>query len=142
VQTERADNDDAQLRQNADQGNAAAQFILGTMYYDGQAASGILKGVQQDYAQAVTWYRKAADQGHVRAQFNLGLMYGRGQGVPQDFVEAHKWINLAAARASIDDEKRYSEARDTVAISMTPDQLAIAQRRASEWMVAFEKRQK
>ena len=35
-----------------------------------------------------SWYRKAADQGDARAQNTLGLMYDKGQGVPQDDVEA------------------------------------------------------
>jgi TPR repeat protein len=26
-------------------------------------------------------------------------MYDKGQGVPQDYVQAHKWFNLAAARS-------------------------------------------
>ena len=73
----------------ADQGNADAQFALGTMYSNG-------RGVPQDYAEAVKWYRKAADQGTVGAQFNLGLMYSAGQGVPQDDAEAVKWYRKAA----------------------------------------------
>ncbi len=40
------------------------------------------------YAEAVRWYGRAAEQGNTSAQFNLGLMYGKGQGVPQDYVEA------------------------------------------------------
>ena len=40
---------------------------LGGMYDNGH-------GVPQDYAQALTWYRKAADQGYAAAQFNLGSM--------------------------------------------------------------------
>ena len=40
----------------AEQGNARAQFNLGLMYANG-------RGVPQDYAQAVKWYRLAADQG-------------------------------------------------------------------------------
>ena len=54
-------------------------------------------GVTQDYAEAVTWYRKAANQGHAAAQNNLGLLYEDGRGVPQDYVQAHMWFNLAAA---------------------------------------------
>ena len=61
------------------------------MYVDG-------KGVPQDYALAVTWYRKAADQGYEDAQFHLGLMYADGKGVPQDYTLAHGWLNLAASR--------------------------------------------
>ena len=33
------------------------------------------KGVPQDYAAAVSWYRKAAEQGNADAQFDLGVMY-------------------------------------------------------------------
>ena len=54
------------------------------------------RGVPQDYAEAMKWYRKAADQGHAMAQFNLGLMYYYGRGVPQDYAEAMKWYRKAA----------------------------------------------
>ncbi len=73
----------------AEQGNAAAQYNLGNIYYSGQA-------VPQDYAEAAKWYRLAAEQGQANAQFNLGVMYERGQGVPQDYAEAVKWYRLAA----------------------------------------------
>jgi len=43
------------------------------------------QGVPQDYAEAVTWYRKAAEKGFAEAQYNLGTMCYRGQGVPQDY---------------------------------------------------------
>ena len=42
--------------QAAAQGDAAAQFNLGNMYKDG-------RGVRQDDAEAVRWYRQAAAQG-------------------------------------------------------------------------------
>ncbi len=40
----------------AEQGYAGAQFYLGVMYATG-------RGLPQDYAEAVKWYRKAAEQG-------------------------------------------------------------------------------
>ncbi len=46
------------------------------------------------------WYRLAADQGNASAQYNLGVMDGNGEGVLQDYVEAHMWFNLAAAQSS------------------------------------------
>jgi uncharacterized protein len=76
----------------ADQGDADAQNILGSVYADGE-------GVPQDYVQAAAWYRKAAEQGHAAAQSNLGEMYETGRGVPQDVIMAHMWFNLAASRA-------------------------------------------
>ena len=47
--------------------------------------------------QALALAQRAADQGEVRAQYNLGIMYATGQGVPQDYVQAHMWFNLAVA---------------------------------------------
>ena len=122
----------AALRVEANAGDADAQLLLGFIYQYG-------RGVPQDYAQAVAWYRKAADQGFADAQYNLGLMYGNGQGVPEDYVEGYKWLNLAAFRA-FSEKKRYAETLDVVAKTMTPAQLAEAQQRASAWLAAFEKR--
>jgi len=45
------------------------------------------RGVQQNYAEAVDWYRKAAMRRQPR-QTTLGLMYYDGQGVTQDYVES------------------------------------------------------
>ena len=61
-------------------------------------------------------------------------VYQAGDGVPQDYVEAHKWFNLAAAGASdADTRKRAAKARDDRARKMTPAQIAEAQKRASAW---------
>ncbi len=77
-------------------------------------------------------YRKAAEQGHAEAQYALGARYATGEGVPQDYVQAHKWYNLAAARTT---EKvgNYRSARDDLAERMTASQLSEAQRLAREW---------
>jgi hypothetical protein len=90
----------------------------------------------------VPWYRKAAEQGNANAMYNLGTMYGLGRGVAKDAIEAHKWFNLAAARADADTLKSFAATRDALAKSMPPDQLATAQKRASEWSAAFKKRVK
>ena len=79
-------------RKAADQGDAAAQNNLALMYRDGRG------GLPQSDALAVEWYRKAADQGDADAQFNLGLMYANGQGVPQNFPEALRWLRKAHAQ--------------------------------------------
>ena len=77
-----------QTLQLAEQGYAYAQYNLGVMYENG-------RGVRQDYAEAVKWYRQAAAQGFADAQFNLGVMYGNGQGVRQDYAEALRWYRKA-----------------------------------------------
>jgi hypothetical protein len=40
--------------------------------------------------------RKKAEEGDAEAQHNLGLAYAEGDGVPEDHVEAFKWIRKAA----------------------------------------------
>lgn len=51
------------------------------------------------------------------------------QGVPQDYVLAHMWFNLAAVQNHIDAIKN----RDLVSAKMTPAQIADAWRQAREW---------
>ena len=56
-------------------------------------------------------------------------MYGEGKGVPQDYVRAHMWWNLAAAKGNAVAVKN----RDKVAAKMTSTQIAEAQKLAREW---------
>ena len=60
-------------------------------------------------------------------------MYSTGEGVPQDNVEAHMWLNLAASRLSGADREQAVALRDRVAERMTPTDLGEAQQRAREW---------
>lgn len=53
------------LKPLADKGQAEAQLIIGDMYNIG-------RGVQQDNAVAIEWYRKAAEQGNPDAIQMLG----------------------------------------------------------------------
>ncbi len=76
-------------------GNAAAQFNIGGLYENGE-------GVEQDYAEAARWYRKAADEGYAKAQHKLGYLYDRGLGVKEDSAEALRWYERAAAQGDIE----------------------------------------
>ncbi len=42
--------------------------------------------------QAAQWYRKAAEQGNANAHGTLAVLYSVGQGVPQDYADAYRWI--------------------------------------------------
>ena len=69
-------------------------------------------------------------------------MYFTGQGVPQDVIEAFKWSTIAMDRLSGDQQQQNAAGRETLAKMMTPAQIAEAQKRASEWTAAFERRKK
>jgi len=76
----------------------------------------------------VKWWKLAAEQGTADAQNNLGVMYGNGLGVPQDYIRAHMWWNIAASSG-------YKEAvsgRNAISKGMTPAEISTAQKLARE----------
>ena len=81
------------LRQLAEAGDAEAQTELGERYEDG-------RGVVQDYAVAVSWFRRAAEQGYAPGQAALGFMYSIGRGVVQDDTETVRWSRRAAEQGN------------------------------------------
>lgn len=52
--------------------------------------------MDQDYNQAVYWYRKAAEQGKATGELLLGYCYEEGYGVPKDINQAIEWYSKAA----------------------------------------------
>jgi|GEM_PF-5982493 len=62
-------------------------------------------------------------------QNTLVVMYSRGQGVTQEFVQAHTWLSLALRNG-------FEGARESLARvekKMTPEQILEAQKLAREW---------
>ena len=73
-----------------------------------------------------------AEAGVPEAQYLLGMMYVNGKGVSTDFVEAYKWLELAAAQGDADAVK----ARDLVLKLLKPEQIAEGKRRAAAFVPA------
>ena len=114
-------------RKAAEQGLEIAQFNLARTYDTGQ-------GVAEDDAEAVKWYRKAAEQGNVSAQWMLGHFYRDGEGVVQNYVFAHMWANLARAQGN----EYAGEDIEYLVTVMTKEQIAEAQKMASEWQAKHQ----
>jgi TPR repeat protein len=81
-----------ECRTKAEQGNPQFEAELGGLYRNG-------RGVPQDDAAALSWYRKAADQGFAGAEAGLGYCYRHGRGVAQSDAEAFRWYQLAAKQS-------------------------------------------
>jgi TPR repeat protein len=64
--------------------------------------------------------------------YELGIKYSVGADVAADFVSAHKWFNLAAMRGN----KDAITLRQEIAASMSPSEIAEAQRAARAWLTA------
>ncbi|MBL8646377.1 SEL1-like repeat protein [Sphingosinicella sp.] len=74
----------------------------------------------------------AAMAGQPDAYYELGVAYAVGSsGVDIDLVEAHKWFNLAAMSG----DERAQLDRSEVAASMTPAEVAAAQREARAFLM-------
>jgi TPR repeat protein len=76
---------------HAEQGDANAQFKLGSCYQRGV-------GVDINVAAAIEWYRKSAVQGYPSGQNALGACYSNGVGVDKNRKIALDWFKKAAAQ--------------------------------------------
>lgn len=74
-------------------------------------------------SEAAALLERAARADDPRAQEELGQLYSSGIGVTQDYVTAHKWMNLAAALG----RRGAAETREVLSLLMTPEQIAEAQ---------------
>ena len=134
----------------AELGFADAQYKLGDHYY---LSNLWVSGPREPhYTKAVQWYGKAAEQGHRGAQWKLANILSEGSGgVPEDRVLAYMWYTLALPFCLNDDPKSVGdwfhcqfsatqsvsrmpvkEWRDVLAERMTPAEIAVAKRLASE----------
>jgi hypothetical protein len=115
----------------AEQGDLEAQLRLGLLFSTGRHETA------PNAREKLKWIRRAADGGHPTAQLIMGVSCRSGRDMPQDLVEAYKWMSLAASREP-SDENRTTAIREceATAAQMTPAQLAEAQRLARAWIKA------
>ena len=64
-------------------------FLLGNAYFNGS-------GVDQDYEEAVRWFKLAAENGEPDSMVHLGFCYQEGIGVEKDIDTAWDYIYKAA----------------------------------------------
>ncbi len=112
-----------QLKQLAENGDAAAQNSLGLRYATGD-------GVKLDERESFRWFTRAAEQGNVAAQSKLGSLCLSGRGVPQDYSQAYFW--MALARASGDETSKILA--PMAESHLTRDQITSIELQANRWL--------
>ena len=75
-------------------GDTVAQYMLGTIYYNGY-------GVTKDAPKGFYWIQKAANSGLKEAQASIGNMYYSGSGVTKNYSKAFSWAQKAANNGSV-----------------------------------------
>lgn len=155
------------LTQDAENGNAEAQFTLGNLYLDGEGVAQdnfaalrwftlaaesdnanaqyniavmYLKGIGviKDPAQAVTWFVRAAENGDATSQYTLAVLLFNGQlGVPQNVPQAYKWFTLAGAAG------HQAAAANAVLVQelLPANEVVAMQAEARQWIDKFRLRQ-
>ena len=73
------------LTRSAEQGFAAAQYVLG-----------IVTKERQEWSQAASWYKMAAGRNHALAQMALSRLYYSGKGVPKNDKMVFRLVQQAA----------------------------------------------
>lgn len=114
----------------AEQGHVNHQNNYATLCHNGDF------GVR-DYGEAEVWLLKAAEQGSADAHDALGQLYSGFLG-PKEFydpVKSYTWYTLAALQDHPGHSRKAARtARDHVAESMKPDQIAEAENRVQSWL--------
>jgi TPR repeat protein len=157
--TQDFDKANALFRSMAPAGSAYARSVLGTRARPGPAAPQSAPAPQSTRLEqprvsatpqvdpyspnGFRQYLAAAQKGDPKAQSQVGYMYAVGLGVAQNFVEAHKWTNIAAALLPPGRIRESSIGnRNAAAAQMSPQQILRAQRLARDWLAAYEKRRR
>jgi len=120
--------DPPDVRKRAEQGDAEAQYTLGTLYRNGD-------GVLQDDQQAVEWFHRSADQGYPLALKALGSCYWGGRGVRQDYAQAYLFFQLALAEGDPDSERLV----EGVSAQLTREQALSIRQQAEAWLHAHNR---
>lgn len=112
------------FRASADQGNADAQFFIGSYY--------LLP--RRDIPGGIRWLRLSAEQGNQDAQLLLGKTYADGiSEVPRDAVQGEMWLRLAAK-----DNLPFYEAQLAAAErGMSPNEIETGKALAAAWKPKF-----
>lgn len=108
------------FKASAAQGNADAQFFLGSMY--------LLP--HRDIAEGMKWLLLSAEQGNQDAQYLLGKAYLQGdKELPRDAAQAEMWLRLAAK----DNLEFYQNELLGAEKQMSAEQIAKGKALAQEW---------
>nr|WP_242651932.1 tetratricopeptide repeat protein [Clostridium botulinum] len=73
------------LRCLVDKEEILAMNIIGEMYYK-----------EQNYKEAMYWYKKASEKGNSTSMNKIGVMYYEGKGVEQDYKKAMYWYKKSS----------------------------------------------
>jgi TPR repeat protein len=114
------------FRKSANQGYYKAQHDLALMLNEG-------RGISQNDTEAYKLFHSAANQGYGPSQYQLGKMFSheKSKGIPQRFILAYMWFEIAAANGVEKAKEKQNELSET----MTEEQVREAETEAHMWLI-------
>jgi uncharacterized protein len=112
------------LTRALDDGMEEAAYYLARMHIEG------VGNVPADRGLAARYTRMGAEAGNPQMQAWMAVLHARGEGVPMDLVEAHKWASLAASGGDPTGE----QLRRELGARLERTELHEARRRALLWI--------
>lgn len=109
--------------QSAGEQCAACNYELWRIYFFGI-------GVDKDFTRAAQYLTTSAMAGLPKAQMQLGFRFYKGEGVPQNYIQAYKWFYIAETSG----EETSKKARTLLAKKMPFSQVAEAKKQAKALM--------
>jgi TPR repeat protein len=130
------------LTRAAELGDATAQNAMGELHRMG-------RGVPKDFEVAARYFAQSAQQADSEGAKNMGLAYAKGHGVELNRVQAYLWFSISslgtlsqkmvdANLESLAELGDPAALRDTIAIAMSADEIAAAQRLVREWRPSYQ----
>lgn len=110
VKTQRVEKELEELKSQAENGDAIAQYQYASRLITYQRFKPYLKNIEVQYKSANEWFTKSAEKGLPHAQFEVGRNMIEGKGCEIDVESGLKWIKAAAIGG-------YSPAQNTIARS-------------------------
>lgn len=122
---------DASITSNSASYNATRDKVMDTEPVTNSDPRAAAADKLAEGSEEVRGYRDAAEKGSADSQAVLGLLCLIGEEVPQDYVQAQLWLNLAAAQG----HEEAVKGLEIVAELISPEQLEEAQHLTREWQM-------
>jgi TPR repeat protein len=114
------------LEKAATKGHEKAIFKLAMLFFEGS-------GVERSVSKATDWLLFGAQRGSVICQYSAARVLATSN-KKQDHIQAHMWVNLAAAKNSLSKlTEMITKLRSDIEAVLSPQEIAHAQQLARNW---------
>ena len=105
-------------------------------HFQNEFENGVKQIKDNNFDDAFKHLEASSKLGNKTAQYELAILYARGQGTPQNFVQAYLWLTVATEV----DEKRWEVLHEKISQIFTPEQLKSLAPDVNEYLSNYGKK--